>query len=425
MAERKSSCLKRLALGCGVLVGLVVLVVALGLIGLALNQPEPTDFTTLQTSDAVAQVNREGGLNLPDSPASQKPVRLSFDVSMLRFEILPGSDNGKIEIDSEYDRANFSLETEVVEKDDHIDYRLKFKNKRSLLGMIFGAGTGKMEDVENKVRVRLPTNLLYDLNLHMRMGEADLELGGLAMREMDVDMSMGEMNIGMREANAVAMENARLKASMGETHVYDFQNFGFAKGEFRGRMGELHLYNSGPLRQDTQIHARMSMGEIRIQAPENAIVDASAGAFMGGYSGPRNRGQSDDPNAPELTVRGGVTMGEMRVSKGTRKMQPERVEPMVAFERIMASPTGEIDLDRFELNQFGYRLLRQNHIQEAIEIFKLNLALHPEYANGYDSLGEAYLEAGDKEQAIANYEKALQMDPDNDRIKRVLGRLRN
>jgi cytochrome c-type biogenesis protein CcmH/NrfG len=49
----------------------------------------------------------------------------------------------------------------------------------------------------------------------------------------------------------------------------------------------------------------------------------------------------------------------------------------------------------------------------AIEIFKLNVAEYPNYANGYDSLGEAYLAAGDKKQAVVNYAKSLEHDPTN------------
>lgn len=33
--------------------------------------------------------------------------------------------------------------------------------------------------------------------------------------------------------------------------------------------------------------------------------------------------------------------------------------------------------------------------------------------NAYDSLGEAYMNAGDKERAIENYEKSLKLNPNN------------
>lgn len=52
------------------------------------------------------------------------------------------------------------------------------------------------------------------------------------------------------------------------------------------------------------------------------------------------------------------------------------------------------------VNGLGYRFLIINDINKAINIFKLNTKLFPNSANVYDSLGEAYLENGNKEQAI-------------------------
>lgn len=76
------------------------------------------------------------------------------------------------------------------------------------------------------------------------------------------------------------------------------------------------------------------------------------------------------------------------------------------------------------LNNLGYRLLREKRSEDAIEIFKLNIELHPLYANGYDSLGEAYMNAGENELAIQNYEKSLELDPGNDNARQMLEQLR-
>jgi glyoxylase-like metal-dependent hydrolase (beta-lactamase superfamily II) len=64
------------------------------------------------------------------------------------------------------------------------------------------------------------------------------------------------------------------------------------------------------------------------------------------------------------------------------------------------------------LNALGYYLLGKEKYDEAIEIFKLNIVLFPESANPYDSLGEAYMNKGDKKLAIVYYEKALEINPE-------------
>jgi Tfp pilus assembly protein PilF len=61
------------------------------------------------------------------------------------------------------------------------------------------------------------------------------------------------------------------------------------------------------------------------------------------------------------------------------------------------------------MNALGYDLMSITDMKKAVQVFKLNVELHPDYANGYDSLGEAYMKSGDKNLAIRNYEKALEL----------------
>jgi tetratricopeptide (TPR) repeat protein len=61
------------------------------------------------------------------------------------------------------------------------------------------------------------------------------------------------------------------------------------------------------------------------------------------------------------------------------------------------------------LNNTGYLLLVQKKVKEAIAVFQLNVKYFPGSWNTYDSLGEAYAEAGNKKLAIATYEKSLKL----------------
>jgi CubicO group peptidase (beta-lactamase class C family) len=80
------------------------------------------------------------------------------------------------------------------------------------------------------------------------------------------------------------------------------------------------------------------------------------------------------------------------------------------------------------LNQVGYTLLygvsSSGHEREAITVFQRNVQEFPASSNVYDSLGEAYMVAGQKDLAIANYEKSLQLDPKNKNAVEHLKELR-
>ncbi len=77
------------------------------------------------------------------------------------------------------------------------------------------------------------------------------------------------------------------------------------------------------------------------------------------------------------------------------------------------------------LNSLGYAALANKDITGAIHFFALNVAFHPASSNVYDSLGEAYMDAGNKKQAIKNYERSLALDPGNDNAMRMLKKLKD
>lgn len=82
-------------------------------------------------------------------------------------------------------------------------------------------------------------------------------------------------------------------------------------------------------------------------------------------------------------------------------------------------------LPESDVNDLGFILLRKGMKNEAIEIFKYNLAENPDSADAYDSLAEGYDDMGEKELAIVNFKKSVALNPKNnyaaERIKKLLG----
>jgi tetratricopeptide (TPR) repeat protein len=77
------------------------------------------------------------------------------------------------------------------------------------------------------------------------------------------------------------------------------------------------------------------------------------------------------------------------------------------------------------VNGLGYGMLYEfQEVDKAIVLFELNVETHPSSSNVYDSLGEAYMVKGDKERAIANYEKSLELNPENGNAEERLKLLR-
>lgn len=98
----------------------------------------------------------------------------------------------------------------------------------------------------------------------------------------------------------------------------------------------------------------------------------------------------------DVLARGVAAVGEYHV----KKMQDNK---------------GSFVMTESQVNNVGYVLLYSaKRVPEAIAVLKMNTEDFPESSNTYDSLGEAYGVDGNKDLAIKNYEKSVELNPGNE-----------
>lgn len=93
---------------------------------------------------------------------------------------------------------------------------------------------------------------------------------------------------------------------------------------------------------------------------------------------------------------------------------------LAGYKEIQKNDSTSIFINERAFNTYGYKLLSEENFKDAIEIFKINVALYPKSNNVYDSLGEAFLSDGDSLQAFKNYKQALKYNTGNRRAKRYI-----
>ncbi len=77
----------------------------------------------------------------------------------------------------------------------------------------------------------------------------------------------------------------------------------------------------------------------------------------------------------------------------------------------------------WRMNQTGYEFMSRGEFASALAIFKFNAEVYPSGWNMHDSLAEAYMELGQDREAIANYRKSLELNPNNQNGRRMLEKL--
>lgn len=87
---------------------------------------------------------------------------------------------------------------------------------------------------------------------------------------------------------------------------------------------------------------------------------------------------------------------------------PEKIDEILPLiEKEFGSKLTESNI----LNRIGFLAIGSSYTHWAIPLLELNVILFPGDGNLWDSLGEAYASANQKEDAIKSFEKALELKP--------------
>jgi len=90
------------------------------------------------------------------------------------------------------------------------------------------------------------------------------------------------------------------------------------------------------------------------------------------------------------------------------------------YFELKQSRAADYDFGENALNELGIVLRRENYMEESLLVLEFNAEEYPQSAIVWNSLGDHYLAVGDEAKAIANYRKALEIDPDFSRSQEKL-----
>jgi tetratricopeptide (TPR) repeat protein len=83
------------------------------------------------------------------------------------------------------------------------------------------------------------------------------------------------------------------------------------------------------------------------------------------------------------------------------------------FRQLKGASPDDYDFGELQLYTLGQLLVEEKRLADALAIAQLWVEVYPKSLTAYLGLGDAYMSGGQKEQAIATYKKALELDPTN------------
>ena len=105
-------------------------------------------------------------------------------------------------------------------------------------------------------------------------------------------------------------------------------------------------------------------------------------------------------------------------------IEDKGIDSLRISEKDLVSRLSEYAKGSRELNTLGYVKLRANQIDKAIYIFDLNTKIFPYKQNVYDSLGEAFMILENYSEALKNYNKVLDLNPENENAKKMTKKIK-
>ena len=317
----RSGCIKGCIFGC---LGLVVISIAFfGIVGVlqfraATIAEDPTQeerrrdlppapATASQLADA-----RGSELELGDDSSSFAPTSLptsgvgtiELDLMVGEFTIVP-YDGDSIEIDADYDQARFELEEDFQDNGDgDWTYAISFSSKRRILGF---------RESRNRVEIRIPRGRPLNLTGEVKMGQSEIDLGGLWLGRVDLDVGMGQHSVDFSEPTPMPLESFSVEGRMGEVDFERLGNASPARIDVSHSMGQMALDLEGLWRGDGEVIARCRMGECTIHTPDDVNIETERfDVAMGGRSD-RRSDEAVPEGAPTLRLDMKGSMGEIRI----------------------------------------------------------------------------------------------------------------
>ena len=235
---------------------------------------------------------------------------VELHVRMAELEVTPGPPGSPLRLDADWNAGAFRLDEGLEKEGAGWRYHLRFGGKGLALLR------HHHHHQPNRLRLQIPVDHPLSIQGKVSMGESDIELGGLSLDRVSLQLSTGNHRLSFRDPTAHPLSLLEVEGSMGQVSLIGAGNASPRQVNVRHGMGELLVDLSGKWRADGDVDLHFSMGDSQVELPredEAAAIVEKARVSLG------DRSVYDTPVAelpaglPRVRVRATGGMGELRI----------------------------------------------------------------------------------------------------------------
>ncbi|MEX2571924.1 MAG: hypothetical protein WD737_11550 [Gemmatimonadota bacterium] len=141
--------------------------------------------------------------------------------------------------------------------------------------------------------IGLTREVPLDLRLEFGAGEAEIELGGIALERLSLSTGASETRVDFSNPNPIAAEQIRIEAGAADLRVTGLGNTRAARIEFQGGVGATVLDFSGDWQGDATASVQMGVGSVTLRLPRSQGIRLNRSSFLTSFSAPGLERQGD------------------------------------------------------------------------------------------------------------------------------------
>ena len=236
-------------------------------------------------------------------------VRIAYALG--RLEVFAGDAPLLYEARIRYDETRASPRTDYDADTRQLDIAVDVRDE---------SGSGKTGPGE--MRLTLTRHVPLALELVVGAGGAEIDLGGLALRELSVEANASDANVTFDVPNRTAMRMLDMHARAASLRATRLANAGAAQMRFGAGVGNLELDFGGRWTQDIEASVDVAVGRVRVRVPESVGVRVEISRVLARFEHPDLERQGDAwvssnwASAPHhLTLRIDTAFGAIEIER--------------------------------------------------------------------------------------------------------------
>ena len=253
----------------------------------------------------------------PAAPTASGPMQLHVELQEGTFDIKPGEPNGRVQVEGRFSEALYELTQWTETQNGTQRTTIRFRSKAPMWARML-AGIGNDDNNRPKLTLLIPSAVPIELALNVSMGESRIDLGGLTLSDLGLELLTGIHEVDFRQPVVGGMARFRLNARMSNVRVENLGNARAKSVDASGSMGNLTADLGGEWKpgSEAELSFTQSMGEVHVNVPTKVRLQADVRDAEGKAQniGP-DADETKDPKAPVIKVRVSASMGEGRVTR--------------------------------------------------------------------------------------------------------------